>query len=541
MAMFLNNSYPYKRYKKISGTTYFVDKSCILDDILRCMEEETQYICITRPRRFGKTVMANMLGAFFGKAWDSSEVFNHLKISSSERYSGYRNQYDIIYIDFSRLPENCVSYQQYIDRIISGLKKDLLNAYSESALDPDLSVWDMLSMISDQSDCSFVFIMDEWDAVFHMPFITEKDKAEYILFLKALLKDQDYVALAYITGILPIAKYSSGSELNMFMEFKMTSMEMFGEYFGFTDDEVDNLYQKYSQSCENPHVSRKGLLEWYDGYFTIAGKRLYNPRSVVMALSFNQLSNYWTSSGPYDEIFYYIRNDIDQIRNDLALMITGEGVSAKIDEFAASAMNLQTRNQIYSAMVVYGLLTFTNGKVYIPNRELMLKYEELLQTEKSLGYVYQLAHISEQMLNATLSEDTEKMAEILQHAHNTETPILSYNNEVELSAIVNLVYLSARDRYRVEREDKAGKGFVDFIFYPYNVADTCIILELKVDHSPEQALQQIKDKQYILRFQGKLGETSKYTGKVLGVGISYDRNTKEHLCKIEVLSKEAAR
>ena len=537
MAMFLNNSYPYKRYKKISNTTYFIDKSCILDDILRCMEEETQYICITRPRRFGKTVMANMLGAFLGRSCNSSDIFDHLKISSSERYSRYRNQYDIIYIDFSRLPENCVSYQQYIDRIISGLKKDLLNAYPESALDSDLSVWDMLSMISDQSDCSFVFIMDEWDAVFHMPFITEKDKAEYILFLKALLKDQDYVALAYITGILPIAKYSSGSELNMFMEFKMTSMEMFGEYFGFTDDEVDYLYEKYSQSCENPHVSRMGLQEWYDGYFTIAGKRLYNPRSVVMALSFNQLSNYWTSSGPYDEIFYYIRNDIDQIRNDLALMIAGEGVTAKIDEFAASAMNLQTRNQIYSAMVVYGLLTFTDGKVYIPNRELMLKYEELLQNEKSLGYVYQLAHISEQMLNATLSGDTKKMAEILQYAHNTETPILSYNNEVELSAIVNLVYLSARDRYRVEREDKAGKGFVDFIFYPYKANDTCIILELKVGHSPEQAIQQIKDKQYILRFQGKLGETPKYTGKVLGVGISYDKDTKEHKCIIETLSK----
>ena len=84
MAMFLNNSYPYKRYKKISNTTYFIDKSCILDDILRCMEEETQYICITRPRRFGKTVMANMLGAFLGRSWNSSDIFDHLKISSSE-------------------------------------------------------------------------------------------------------------------------------------------------------------------------------------------------------------------------------------------------------------------------------------------------------------------------------------------------------------------------------------------------------------------------------------------------------------------------
>ena len=146
------------------------------------------------------------------------------------------------------------------------------------------------------------------------------------------------------------------------------------------------------------------------------------------------------------------------------------------------------------------------GKVFIPNRELMFKYEELLRSEKSLGYVYRLANISDQMLKATLSGDTDRMAEILQLAHNTETPILSYNNETELAAVVNLVYLSARDRYRVEREDKAGKGFVDFIFYQENPADTGLILELKAGHSPEEAIRQIREKQYALRFKGKPGE-----------------------------------
>ena len=414
MAMFLNTPLPYKRYKKISETTYFVDKSLILNDIFGCMEEETQYICITRPRRFGKTIMANMLGAFFGKAWDASQIFDHLKIADSPEYHQYLNQYDIIYIDFSRLPENCTSYRQYIDRIITGLKNDLAEAYPEYQTDSIYALWDILSQISEQTDRQFVFIMDEWDAVFHLPFITEKEKAEYILFLKTLLKDQDYTALAYIAG---------------------------------------------------------------------------------------------------------------------------EGVDAKIDEFAASAMELKSRDQIYSAMVVYGLLTYSGGKVFIPNRELMFKYEELLQNEESLGYVYQLAKISDQMLKATLSRDTQKMSEILQYAHNTESPILSYNNEVELSAIVNLVYLSARNKYRIEREDKAGQGFVDFIFYPWNLTDTCIILELKVDHSPEDALLQIREKDYLLRFQGKSGETRKYTGEVLGVGISYDKETKEHFCKVEVLSK----
>lgn len=538
MGFYLNSAAPYFLYQSETESPYFVDKSMILEELFPFVEQGNKHICITRPRRFGKTVMANMLGAFFGKGIDACKLFDHLKISTSKKYRENLNKHDVIYIDFSKMPNNCNSYSQYINRIEKKLKKDLLAAFPECDHDQDDALWDIMdSIFNDYRGQRFIFIMDEWDYIFHRDFITDDDKDRFLIFLSNLLKDHAYVSMSYMTGILPISKYSSGSELNMFMEFKMTSMEMFGEYFGFTDEEVDSLYEKYQHLYPDIQVSRKGLQEWYDGYFTVSGKRLYNPRSVVMALRFNQLSNYWTSSGPYDELFYYIRHDIDQIRNDLALMITGEGVDAKVDEFAASAMELKSRNQIYSAMVVYGLLTFTQGKVYIPNRELMLKYEELLQSEKSLGYVYQLAHISDQMLKATLSGNTEKMAEILQYAHNTETSILSYNSEVELSAIVNLVYLSARDRYRIEREDKAGKGYVDFIFYPYNTTNTCIILELKVDRSPEEALQQIKNKQYSLRFKGKLGGSPKYTGKIIGVGISYDRDTKVHRCKIESLSK----
>lgn len=108
-----------------------------------------------------------------------------------------------------------------------------------------------------------------------------------------------------------------------------------------------------------------------------------------------------------------------------------------------------------------------------------------------------------------------------------------YNSEIELSAIINLVYLSARDTYRVEREDKAGKGFVDFIFYPKRTDDPGMILELKINHSPQEAIKQIKEKNYKLRFQGKIGEVSQYKRKVLAVGISYDKKTKKHDCEIE--------
>lgn len=219
--------------------------------------------------------------------------------------------------------------------------------------------------------------------------------------------------LSYMTGILPIAKYSSGSELNMFAEFTMVNSPMFGTYFGFTDDEVDDLYERYCRECEKQrkikNVTRKGLRDWYNGYYTKAGERVYNPRSVVFALQFNNLANYWTSSGPYDEIYYYIRNNVSDVRDDLVLMAAGESVSAKIQEYAATSMNLSTRDEIYSAMVVYGFLSYLNGKVSIPNRELMEKFDELLMKNESLGYVYRLAKESEKMLKATLAGDTHTM------------------------------------------------------------------------------------------------------------------------------------
>ena len=541
MGMFLNSIAHGTIYRAISKSNYFVDKTKIIEELIPIISDEQRFICITRPRRFGKTIMANMLGTFFSKAEDTSDIFNRLEIGKSDTYKEHLNKHDVIYIDFSEISENCKSYKEYIKRINDGIKDDLCNAYPDMHIEKSNAVWDIFSKIFEKTKGHrFIFIFDEWDAIFHMPFISENDKKEFILYLKSLLKSKAYVDLAYMTGILPIAKYSEGSELNMFLEFQITTMEAFSEYFGFTEDEVNILHKKYLANMQKSHkkalVTREGIAEWYNGYHTLSGMHLYNPRSVISALQYNQLSNYWTSSGTYDSIFYYIKNNIDDVCGDLALMVAGEKIPAKIQEYAAVSTTINTKNEIYSAMVVYGLLTYNDGYVMIPNKEIMLKFEELLLQKEDLGYIHQLAKISNRMLEATLAKDTKTITEILQQAHNTETPILSYNNETELAAIVNLVYLSARDRYYIERENKAGKGFVDFIFYPKKPFEDCIILELKVGQTPDKAIKQIIEKQYALKLKGKLGETPKYTGKMLAVGISYDKKSKEHNCKIQELN-----
>jgi hypothetical protein len=539
MGVYLNSKKPHSIYEKVVHSVYFVDKTKMLEELI--VNPGNPYICVTRPRRFGKTVVAAMIAAFFGKGRKEDMIFDSLEIASSKEYQKHHNKHNVIYISFNKIPNQCTTYKQYIERIQEKLFEDLEHEFPMMKLNKKDAIWDSLDTIyeSSEDDEKFIFVLDEWDYIFHQDFATEADKQSYIRFLSNLLKDQPYVELAYMTGILPIAKYSSGSELNMFWEYTMATEEKYSNYFGFSEAEVDKLFHKYLSVTPTPHITREELKIWYNGYHTKIGERVYNPRSIVISLSNNNLGNYWTSSGPYDEIFFYIKNNIADVREDLVLMMSGIPVPAKVREYAAVSMNLQTKDEIFSAMVVYGFLSYQDGYVSIPNKELMDKFNDMLLKESSLGYVYQLAKESERMLRATLVGDTDTMVEILEFAHNTEIPLLNYSNETDLTALVNLVYLSARDSYRVEREDKAGIGYVDFIFYPeLDYKADCIILELKINHTAREAIQQIKDKKYLLKFKPKLGEKEKYTGRILAVGITYDKETKKHSCEVEVVREK---
>ena len=383
MGVYLNNTSSYEAYRKVKNSPYFVDKSHILTKIIPRIETSENCLCITRPRRFGKSVIANMMAAFFSKGCNAEELFNGSQISLCDNYKSQMNQYNVISLSLNRIPNNCTSYGQYIDRIENRLKRDLIHSFPTAEVCEQDALWDILTDIyAQENSAKFIFILDEWDYIFHRDFVTEEDKASYIDFLSNLLKDQPYVSLAYMTGILPIAKYSSGSELNMFAEYTMAAEELYSEYFGFTEKEVDILFEKYLNNESNPQITREGLRIWYDGYHTKSGERVYNPRSVVLALTNNNLGNYWTSSGPYDEIYYYVQHNIAAAQDDLAQMISGIPVPAKISEYAATSMRLLTKEEIFSAMVVYGFLTYENGCVSIPNKELMDRFNEMLMKMK---------------------------------------------------------------------------------------------------------------------------------------------------------------
>ena len=554
MGVYLNSKKPYTVYKKTVQSPYFVDKTAILEELIPIVQpdrgepaafqaggRDLRYICITRPRRFGKTVMAGMIASFFGKGEDSRHIFRQLAISSYMQFEEHLNKHNVIYVPFNEIPKSCTSYEQYINRIEHRLISDLKRSFPHVGIDENDAVWNALNMIYELEDSAeFIFVLDEWDFIYHQEFVSDEDKRAFTKFLSVLLKDQPYVEMAYMTGILPITKYSSGSELNMFQEYSMATREKYSEYFGFTDAEVDILYKKYLEIQKEPKITRRELEIWYDGYQTMSIKRLYNPRSVVCALSDNQLGSYWTSSGPYDEIYYYVKNDISHIRDDITSMMTGTPVPANVQEYSSTSMQLTTRDEIYSAMVVYGFLSYSNGYVSIPNKELMDKFADMVRQKPDFGYIYRLAEESGRMLEATKSGDTKTMTEILERAHNTESPLIRYSNEAELSKVITFVYLQAREYYDIQQENRSGTGYVDYIFYPYRKEDDGIIIELKVDDTADSAIQQILDRKYAQNFDGKLGEERRCTGRILAVGIAYDKKDgqKRHTCKVKVLREK---
>ena len=516
MAIYLNTNTALKNYKKLINSQYFIDKSMIIDKLNKLIDTSDCYVCITKPRRFGKSSIINMLGAYYTKGHNSKDIFDKLNISKSDSYLENLNKYNVIKLSFNEIPDNKKTYDDYISNIINNLKKDLLNIFNNILVESE-DIYIMLNKTNEK----FIFIIDEWDYIFSHDLFKENQK-DFLEFLRNLLKDKSYVALCYMTGVLPIKKYSTGSALNMFAEYTFLKDRLYSESFGFTEEEVIELCKR------NKNIDYKELEDWYNGYMTPNGLKLYNPRSVTIALRNNYCENYWTSTGAMDEVLYYLKYNIKDVRNDVIEMVAGNSIDVTIDEeFRAGQKAPQTREEIYSAMIVYGFLSYYDGRIKIPNKELMKEFEKALKDE-SFGEVMNMVKKSEMTLKATLRGDAESVSKAIDEIHNSEIPILQYNDENSLSCVVTLAYLAARNYYKIEREEKTGKGYADFMFHPRRNGDTAFVLELKVNDKPEKAIKQIKEKEYYQKF---IKENS--NRKILAVAICYDKNNKKHECKIE--------
>ena len=500
----------------------YVDKSGLIAYTNKRINTAQKYICVSRPRRFGKSMALNMLAAYYSRGCDSEDLFAELEIEGREGFKEHLNRYDVI----------CLNMQQFLIESSSGKVTDYLESevlrefgkeYGDIPGRQGMGLAAMLREIYAETDRQFIFLIDEWDCVMRERQQSEELQKQYLDFLRNLLKDQPYVALVYMTGILPVKKYGLHSALNMFWEYSMTDQKALEEYTGFTEVEVKQLCGRYDMDFGETS-------SWYDGYRFREYKHIYNPKSVVEAMLCRQLSNYWTSTETYDALKIYIDMDFDGLRGDIAQMLGGGRIRVNTRSFQNDMRNFRVKDDVLTLLIHLGYLAYDSGEeeVFIPNKEIAVEFENAM----SVGgwpEVMRVLKESEKLLEATLSGDAGRVAEGLDRAHTEVASILAYNDENSLGSAIGLAYYSARKDYRMVREFPAGHGFADIVFLPLpHSGRPAIIVELKYGKTAGAAIQQIKDRGYAQALEG-------YAGEIVLVGVNYDREKtdKPYSCVIE--------
>ena len=522
MGIYLNPSNT--DFQRAINSEIYVDKSLLIEYTNKKLFTEQQFICVSRPRRFGKSMAANMLTAYYSKGCDSREMFSHLKISKDESFEKHLNKYNVIHVNMV----NFLSESQNMDEMIGFIEEDLIdelkNEYPDVRYPRRENLIKVIAAIFSQINIPFIFIIDEWDCIFRVHKSNEKSQTKYLNFLRNLLKDQSYVALAYMTGILPIKKYGEHSAINMFTEIAMTNPRELAEFTGFTESEVKALCNEY----EMPFDETK---RWYDGY-NLKGVSIYNPRSVVMSMTGHDYDNYWTSTETYEALKVYIEMNFDGLKDKIIQLIAGKTIEINPRKFQNDMTTLRSADDVFTLLVHLGYLTydFYTKQVWIPNSEVA---QEFINSIEDGGWeeVVKAIKSSDDLLKATLNCDEEKVAYLIDKAHTDNTSILKYNDENSLSCVISLAYYSVRKTYTIDRELPAGKGYADLVFRPRKNNDNpAMIVELKYDNSAEGAIEQIKKKQYADCLKD-------YSGEILLVCINYDKEQKNHTCKIEKITK----
>jgi hypothetical protein len=499
----------------------YVDKSGLIAELNKLIDTNNRFVCVSRPRRFGKTIAANMLNAYYNRECDSSAMFAGSAISEDPLFREHLGGYNVIFLNMVEFLSQTEAVDGMINMIENELTGDFTKAYPEIPRESGMTFVKYLNAVYAATKIGNIIIIDEWDCIFREHKHDTVAQKKYLDFLRLFLKDQVYVSLAYMTGILPIKKYGAHSALSMFGEYSMTSPRQFDRFIGFTSEEVREI-------CDRSGMDYAEMSAWYNGYRFPNAPAVFNPRSVVETVLGRTYSNYWARTETYEALRIYIDMEFDGLRESIIRMLSGETVKIKTNKFTNDMVTFQNKDDVLTLLVHLGYLGFLikSSEVFIPNREIYDEFVTSIDSPK-WGSVIDALNMSEELLNATWNKDACAVADYIDAAHD-ETSYLNYSDEDALAYTVSLAYYTARRYYTIVREMPFGKGFADMLFLPRpNHADKpAMVIELKWDKSAAGAIEQIKDKHYPTVLEG-------YTGGILLVGINYKKRTKEHTCLIE--------
>lgn len=517
-------------FKRTLNSKIYVDKTEFLDFTNQMINTNSSFICNSRPRRFGKSVTADMLTAYYSRGCDSKKLFSDLKIGSLENFEENLNKYNVIQFDVQWCLEPAGNPKKLVDYITRNTLNELREEFHEIISEEIESLPDALSKINAKTGKQFIIIIDEWDVLIRDEAAQLDVQEEYINFLRGLFKVSEpmkYIGLAYITGILPIKKLKTQSALNNFDEYTMLDAGEIAKYIGFTQDEVKKLCVKYETDFEK-------VRHWYDGYL-LGEYHIYNPKAVVSVVTKRTFQSYWSQTGSYEVIVPLISKNFDGLKTAIIEMISGDMVKIDTGTFQNDAVNFSNRDDVITFLIHLGYLAYDEKKqcAYIPNEEVR---QELLKAtrQKKWKEFIEFERQSDSLLDATLDMDEETVSAVIEKIHMQYTSAIRYNDENSLSSVLTIAYLSSMKYYFTPiREFPAGRGFADFVYLPkpeYINIYPALLIELKWNKNVQTALEQIKKNLYPESLLS-------YTGDVFIVGITYDKKDKTHKCKIEKYKK----
>ncbi len=503
----------------------YVDKTGLLEYTNKVMNTLQGYICNSRPRRFGKSITANMLTAYYSRGCHSEEMFCGLAISKSADFKKHLNRYDVIHLDIQWCMEPAGGSEQVVSYISEKTIAELREIYGDVLPDGIESLPEALSEINQATGRKFIVIIDEWDVLIRDESANLKVQEDYISFLRGMFKGTEptkYIQLAYLTGILPIKKEKTQSALNNFKDYSMLNAGVIAPFVGFTESEVQSLCKQYGQNFEE-------VRRWYDGY-QLGQYHVYNPNAVVNLMLEGDFQSYWSGTASYESIVPLINMDFDGLKGAVIEMLSGDQVVVDVTSFQNDTTSFVNKDDVLTYLIHLGYLGYEQKfkTAFVPNEEIR---QELIRATKRRKWNELIAfqRESEKLLDATLDMDETAVAKEIEKIHTEYVSAIQYNNENSLSSVLSVAYLSAMQYYfKPVRELPTGRGFADFVFLPkpeYENDYPALVVELKWNKDARTALQQILDKKYT-------DSVSQYTGNILLVGINYNKMTKAHECII---------
>ena len=522
MSLYLNkNNDKFKEYK---SARIFIDKSNLIKECNSLFGTSDKYMCITRPRRFGKTMALSMLNAYYSKGCDSQSLFEKLNIAKDNSYLEHLNKHNVIWIDMASLYTDIRDKNDFFKELETNLLDDLNEAFPNVLKEMDNTISKAIIRINSKLNERFIFLIDEWDVIYREQEYNTKLCDEYTELLRNLFKSSNVsscIDLVYMTGILPIRRYSTQSTLNMFTEYNMLDSFPIESYVGFTEDEVIGLCNKYNRDFNE-------IKSWYNGY-NLNGVSLYNPKSVVEAVLRGECDDYWVQTSAIEAVTNYMNYDNGKLKDIICKMLLGEKVKVNVRKFENDLTKVNSSDSALTVLIHLGYLAYDEDleACYIPNYEIK---QEFVNAVDKLNWheIYNPISNSLKLYEETLKGNVEFINKTLDENHKVLAGPFNKNKEDILGVIVEISYYNAKQFYNIKKEDTSILGRSDLSFIPYDNCHIPFIVELKINSTPDEAIAQIKEKSYF----NSLGS---YHGKVLLLGISYDEKTLKHSSKVLII------